>query len=105
MSTKSRIPVFAISAAFGFVVSLGVTMVAWAPFEDRAFHCTDRMSGIFWDSIDSHQAAGDTVLPGWTWQKIKVAQGLYEAGFIVLWLAIAATPALVIGRRSHAQAT
>jgi hypothetical protein len=96
---------FTISACFGFVVSLGITMAGWVPFEYRAFECTDRMDGIFWDSIDAHQAAGDTVLAGWTWQEIKLVQGLYEAGFIVLWLAIAATPALTFRRELHVEAT
>jgi len=85
--------------------TLGVTMATWAPLEARAFQCIDRMGGIFWDSTDSHRAAGDTVLSGWTWERIRTAQVGYELGFITLWLAIAAAPALVLRKQSHAQPT
>jgi hypothetical protein len=105
MSTKGKLLAFAISATFGFFMSLAIIMAVWASFEHRAFNCTDGMGGIFWDSIDAHQAAGDMVLSGWTWQKIKAAQGFYETGFIVLWFAIAVTPALVLRRKVHAKAT
>jgi hypothetical protein len=105
MNTKSRILVFATSAAFGFAVSLGVTMAAWVPFEDRAFHCTDKMGGIFWGSVSAHQAAGDTVSAGWSWNQVRAVQACYEAGFIALWLAIAAAPLLALRKESHAQPT
>jgi hypothetical protein len=102
MSTKTRILVLAISTFAGLVVSLGVTMTAWSHFEDRAFHCTDRMSVFFWDSIETHRGAGDTVLPGWTWAQIKSTQKKYEIGFGALWVLIAAAPALALRRASHA---
>jgi hypothetical protein len=105
MDVRNKITVFAISAAFGFAVSLGITMAAWEPFEDRAFQCTDKMGGIFWCSIGTHQSAGDTILHGWTWERIRAVQACYVVGFITLWLSIAAAPALLPRKESHVQPT
>jgi hypothetical protein len=107
MKIITRILLFAGSASVGFVVSFLIIMLAWnIQIEHRACRCTDDVGfGFFWENMGTHQEAGDTVLPGWTWRKIKVIQALYEAGFIVLWLAIAAAPALALKRESHAQAS
>ncbi len=107
MKTLVRILAFGGSAAVGLVVSFVIIMLAWnIQIEHRAYRCTDDVGfGFFWENMNTHQAAGDTTLPGWTWGKIKAIQALYETGFVLLWLAIAAVPALTLKAESHAQAS
>ena len=107
MKTLTRILPFAGSAALGLVVSFVITMLAWnVQIEHRAFNCTDDVGfGFFWEDMNTHEGAGDTTLPGWTWGKIKGAQALYIAGFVLVWLAIAAVPVLDFKSESHARAS
>jgi hypothetical protein len=34
--------------------------------------------------MDDHETAGDTVLPGWTWEKLKVVRMLFITAFFLL---------------------
>ena len=36
-------------------------------------------------SADTHEVAGDKILDGWTWQKLKVVNDLYKFAFFILW--------------------
>ena len=107
MKTVTRILPFAGSAMLGIVVSFIVIMLAWnLHIEHRAYRCTDDVGfGFFWENMATHERAGDTPLPGWTWGKIKFIQASYEAGFVLLWFAIAAAPALTLKRESYGQAS
>ena len=92
-------------AVLGLFVSFVVTMLAWnIQIEHRAFKCTDDVGfGFFWESMNTHQGAGDTPLPGWTWGKIKTVHALYEAGFILLWFGITAATARALRERPNSQ--
>jgi uncharacterized membrane protein len=102
-----RIVPFIGPAVIGLVVSFVITMLAWnIQIEHQAYKCTDDVGfGFFWESMSTHEGAGDTALPGWTWGKIRAVQALYEAGFVLLWFAIAAAPALALKKESRAQAS
>ena len=73
------------------VSSFLVTTIAWSiQIEPRAFQCTDSCGWPFdnyWTDMDSHESARDTISPGWTWEKLKVARIIYIVAFFLLWLA------------------
>jgi len=71
-------------------VSFISTWFVWeTQISERAFHCTEEgcLSIGFWMSPETHQAAGDTIMPGWTWEKVAVVRRLYQAAFLTLSLA------------------
>lgn len=76
-------------AVVGAVLSTVITVVFWnLQIDHRAFHCTDSMWPLadYWTDIDSHASAGDTVSPGWTWEKIKIVRIIYIVAFYFLWV-------------------
>jgi hypothetical protein len=107
MKTLTGLLPFVGSAALGLVVSFVIFTVAWnIHIEHRAYKCTDDVGfGFFCENMNTHKGAGDTPLPGWTWGKIKAVQASYEAGFVILWFAIAAVPALNVKRKPNTWAS
>jgi hypothetical protein len=96
---------FGILLVGGLLFSLIVTLVPWnIQIEHRAFQCTDDVGvGSFFEDMDTHRGAGDTVSPGWTWKKIKVAKTVYEMAFFTIWLSIPTGSVLIFrrNRRKH----
>lgn len=92
---------FFIAAAFACLVfSFVVTWIAWhLQITEKAFHCTDDNVSGFWCEIDSHRAAGDTVLQGWTWEKLRMVRLIYEVVFYLIWLGPSAAFFMLIFRR------
>jgi len=82
------IPWFAVCAVGGAMLSIVVTNVVWdTEIEPKAFHCVDDI-GIFdsyWCDMDTHKDAGDTVFPGWTWEKLRVVRIIFITAFYLLW--------------------
>jgi hypothetical protein len=75
------------SALVSLVISLVVTWFVWETLiYERAFHCIDGgLSLAFWTSADVHRSAGDIIQPGWTWEKVKMVNGIFMAAFYALW--------------------
>ena len=94
MKTLISLLLFVGLAFVGLVLSSILTLIAWnIQIEHRAFRCTDDVGfGFFWEDMKEHQAAGDTVLSGWTWEKIKIVKTLY----VVVFLIGAALPAALV---------
>ncbi|SRR6266436_8691934 len=69
------------------IASLLVTYLTWELLiEERAFHCTDiGISIAFWMSATEHEAAGDKIMAGWTWEKLQQVNDLYKFAFLALW--------------------
>ena len=70
-------------------VSFISTWFVWeTQISERAFHCTEEgcLSIGFWENPETHQAAGDQIMPGWTWEKLAVVRRLYQAAFFILSL-------------------
>jgi hypothetical protein len=81
--------VLVVAATLGcLVVSLFITWCAWEiQLGGSAFHCTDDgLSIAFWESASTHETAGDKIIPGWTWQKVRIANAIYELCFFALWI-------------------
>ena len=75
MKTLRIIALFAAWMSVAAAVSLGFTMSSWgAHIEGKAFHCTDGDFPFFWDDMDTHKGAGDTLSPGWTWEMLKIVR-------------------------------
>lgn len=86
MKTLARRTWFVMTAIGGLVLSLVVTWFAWQVLiTDKAFHCTDDNVSGFWLSIETHRGAGDTISPGWTWEKLERVRTEYEVAFFALW--------------------
>ena len=70
------------------VLSLFITWFAWEiQIDGTAFRCNDDgLSIAFWQSANTHEAAGDKIMPGWTWQKVSFVNGIYELCFFALWI-------------------
>jgi hypothetical protein len=70
------------------IVSLIFTWIVWeVQVPDRVFHCTDDgISLAFWTSADTHQSAGDLILPGHTWDGFKRLNEIYKVAFYTLWI-------------------
>ena len=75
------------SASISLVVSLVVTWFVWEVLiHERAFHCYDGgLSIAFWTSAATHESAGDSIMPGWTWQKLDTVNGIFMFAFYALW--------------------
>ena len=84
----SSVALFAACAIGGAVLSTVATYAVWnTAIEPKAFHCVDDI-GVFdsyWCDMDDHKAAGDTVFPGWTWEKLKMVRTIFIAAFYLLW--------------------
>jgi hypothetical protein len=94
------IALLAASLLIGLVVSAAVTMVTWeVRIEDKAFHCTDIGFGSYWTDMDSHHSAGDSLSPGWTWERLTMVRLHYIEAFWLLWIVGAAIPFLFLGFR------
>jgi hypothetical protein len=79
---------FGLIAVFGgLVFSTIITLAVWnIQIEGRAFQCNDGPGlGAFWADVDTHRGAGDTISPGWTWEKLKIVRIDYEIAFYSLW--------------------
>src|ERR1017187_4961871 len=87
MKILARMPLFVMTTLGGLVLSLAVTWFAWQGLiTDKAFHCNDDNISGFWVSIATHRGAGDTISPGWTWEKLERVRTGYEVAFLALWL-------------------
>jgi hypothetical protein len=94
------IALFVMTALGGLVLSAVVTWFAWQVLiSDRAFHCTDDNVSGFWVSMDSHRGAGDSLSPGWTWEKLVRVRTAYEAAFVTLWLTSSSVAYWAVFRR------
>jgi uncharacterized membrane protein YraQ (UPF0718 family) len=80
-------------AVAAICVSLLVSLVVtWLAYEllipERAFHCNDGgIPAAFWTSADTHRTAGDKILPGWTWERLRLVNNTYELAFFGLSIA------------------
>src|ERR1700722_3241163 len=82
-----RILMFTVASLFCCIFALVVTWIAWQlQITEKAFHCTEGNISGLWCDIDSHRGAGDTILPGWTWEKLKFTRLIYETVFYLIWL-------------------
>jgi hypothetical protein len=70
--------------------ALFVTWVAWEVFiSGRVFQCGDiGLDVAFWMSADTHEAAGDVIMPGWTWERLKTVNSIFKLAFFALWIAV-----------------
>jgi hypothetical protein len=101
MKRFPNIRVYVTSALSGLAVSYLVTIVGWNVVEHRALHCTDDIGFTFAAvDMDTHQEAGDSLLPGWTWEELKAARAMYQVVFLCLWFAIAASPRFTLLRKN-----
>lgn len=101
MAAKPMKPLFIAALFAGWmlcaaIVSLVVTGGSWGMrIEDWAYHCNDIGFGFYWTDMDAHKSAGDTIYPGWTWEKLKAVRLHYiEAFWLILGL-LSAIPFLV----------
>jgi hypothetical protein len=87
MNIFLKIVVFVIAVAgLWLLVTFGVDDFYEGRVHEKAFHCTDDCGFGLFTSMNSHQAAGDTLCPGWTWDKIEAVRLVYERVFYALWL-------------------
>ena len=88
-----RIIVILVSAIGGLILSTFVVWAGWnGQIECKAYQCNDDIWPFAWYSTDMsyHRDAGDTLSPGWTWEKIEGVGRMYHAGFFILWAAATA---------------
>jgi hypothetical protein len=87
MKLSAAIILFVVSAWVSLILSSLIFTVAWnIRIEGRSFHCTDDVGFcFFWQDLHVHEAAGDTVSPGWTWEKIGKVKLTYEVAFLAMW--------------------
>ncbi len=80
--------IFVTCALFGAIASTVITVSAWnVTVESKGFQCTDSMGPLstYWGDMDTHARWGDTLSPGWTWEKLKVARTICIIAFFSLW--------------------
>ena len=102
MKTLLIFVLFLVCVLGGAMLSTVVTWIAWdIQIEPRAFQCTDDIAPFnnYWTDMDTHESAGDTVSPGWTWEKLKVVRIIYITVFFLLWVASTVFPFRMILRR------
>jgi hypothetical protein len=102
LRTLALLALFAACAIGGLVLSTVATYAAWnIAIEPAAFRCVDDLGFLdsYWCNMDEHRAAGDTVSPGWTWEKLKVVRIVFIAAFYAIWAASALIPFGIILRR------
>ena len=88
----------------GFALAAIITTVAWNDrIEDKAYHCVDMGFLGPWDDMDTHKKGGDILLPGWTWEQLKLARSHYIEAFWTLWLVMAGAlvGAYFCGQKRH----
>lgn len=68
--------------------SLVITWLTWECLvPGRAFQCRDDgFDSGFWVSAETHRSAGDSILPGWTWENVQRVNGDYKLAFVAIWL-------------------
>jgi hypothetical protein len=88
---KMASPTLGVSWGGSLLFTLIITLVAWnIQIEHRAFHCSDDVGfGFFWESMDAHERAGDTLAPGWTWAKLRAERKVYMVAFFCIWFTCA----------------
>ena len=88
MKPLFAILLFVTSGFSCLIVSLIVTWFVWeAQVPDRVFRCNDvGISLAFWTSADIHESAGDTILPGHTWDGFRRLNEAYKIAFYTLWI-------------------
>jgi hypothetical protein len=87
MKKIATILLFVMTIFSTLMASLIITWFAWeCQITDKAFHCTDDNVSGFWCDMDTHRAAGDTLLNGWTWGGLKMVRSIYELVFYALWI-------------------
>src|SRR4051812_17388785 len=76
-----------VAALGGLVFSIIITVAVWnIQIEGKAFQCNDGPGlGAFWINMVTHRGAGDTVSPGWTWDKLQAVRIDYEIAFYLIW--------------------
>ena len=77
----------------GWLTAAALLWLGWSTqIEGRAFRCNDDTYPFVWFSTDlnAHQSAGDAIGAGWTWEKIRRVQRLYQAAYYPLWLLVTA---------------
>jgi hypothetical protein len=77
-----------IALLVGWLWASFLTWLGWSTqIEGKAFRCNDDMFPFvsFRTDIGEHFRAGDTLGAGWTWDKIRSVQHLYEQGFYCSW--------------------
>src|SRR5438094_6813899 len=97
----------AVSVAGCLLASLVITWLVWETCIDgRAFRCVDAgpftLSLGFWTTIETHQSAGDRILPGWTWEKLMLTRRAYELAFLALWFAGSSLALRAVRRHENA---
>jgi hypothetical protein len=98
------VSLFAVCALGGAVLSTVATFAVWnTAIEPRAFHCVDEIGILdsYWCGMDNHKAAGDTVFPGWTWEKLEAVRISFIAAFYFLWAGCALIPFWLLLQRSR----
>jgi hypothetical protein len=73
----------------GWVFASFLAWLGWSKqIEGRAFRCNDDTYPFVWfrTHLETHRRAGDTLCPGWTWERIRSVQRLYEAAYYPLCL-------------------
>ena len=87
---RAVLPILVFSGCAGLspVFAAVFTWFVWeVMIGDRAFRCNDGgLSIAFWTSADTHKSAGDTIVPGWTWDKVRTVNGIFKLAFYALWL-------------------
>ena len=83
-----RMITIVVSAIGGLIFATVVVWAGWnTQIERRAYQCNDDIWPCAWITTDmsDHRDAGDTLSPGWTWEKIEDVGRMYRIGFFVLW--------------------
>jgi uncharacterized membrane protein YraQ (UPF0718 family) len=85
----ATISLVAAATCASVLVSLAVTWLAYELLiPERAFHCNHvGIPDAFWTSADTRRTAGDKILPGWTWEKLRLVNNIYEVAFFGLSIA------------------
>ena len=84
-----RVMMILASAVGGLLVATAAVWLGWlVQIEGRAFQCNDSVGPVAWPSTDMslHRQAGDTLSPGWTWEKIERVGRGYQVAFFLLWV-------------------
>src|SRR3954451_1186707 len=104
MTLHNGIVSFLVAIGASLVVALIATLIVWnIQIEHRAFQCADDTGfGTFWEDMDAHQRARDTVSPGWTWHRLKRVETTYKRALILIWFAgTLAAGAIILSRVRH----
>lgn len=103
MNRSRLIVLLILSVLSGAILSTIVTIAAWnVQIEPRAFQCNDSVWPFneYWTSMESHESAGDTLSPGWTWERLKNVRILYISAFYLIWTATGSIVFKTVSRKS-----